>query len=55
MNNILKTILAFIASFFSFLFGSFDLLLKTLVTLIKIYYITGLCKSFIQKKLIEHL
>ena len=40
----------FLTSLFSFLFGNFDFLLKALIALMVIDYITGLCKSFIQKK-----
>lgn len=50
MNNIFKTIIAFLTSIFTFLFGNFDFLLKALIALMIIDYITGLCKSFIQKK-----
>lgn len=50
MNNNFKIILAFLMTTFTFLFGNFDFLLKALTALMIIDYITGLCKSFIQKK-----
>ena len=51
MSNTIKVILASLASLFSFLFGNFDFLLKALLALMVIDYITGLCKAFIQKKI----
>lgn len=50
MSNTIKVILASFTSLFSFLFGNFDFLLKALLVLMIIDYITGLCKAFIQKK-----
>ena len=52
MPNAIKMILASITSLFSFLFGNFDFLLKALLVLMVIDYITGLCKAFITKELI---
>ncbi len=50
MKNILKTIITLIASILSFLYGSFDFLLKTLLSLMLIDYITGVSSAFITKK-----
>ena len=51
MPNAIKMILASITSLFSFLFGNFDFLLKALLVLMVIDYITGLCKAFINKRI----
>ena len=51
MPNAIKIILASITSLFSFLFGNFDFLLKALLVLMVIDYITGLCKAFINKRI----
>lgn len=37
-------------SFFVFLFGDFDFLIKAIIVLMCLDYITGVCKAFIKKK-----
>lgn len=50
MKNIIFKIGSFISSFLIFIFGEFDILLKAMIVLMMIDYITGVCKSFINKK-----
>lgn len=51
MNNVFNKITSFLTALFLYLFGDFDFLLKSILTLMVIDYITGICKSFIQKKI----
>lgn len=51
MKNILSKIISFLGTLFLFLFGKFDYLLKSMLVLMVIDYITGVFKSFFNKKL----
>ena len=46
-----KKFFSLIGSFLLFLFGDFDLLLKTILALMFLDYVTGICKSFIKHKI----
>lgn len=50
MKPIIEKFSSFILTIFLFLFGDFDFLLKALLTLMCLDYITGICKSFILNK-----
>lgn len=50
MKVYLEKVSSGICASFLYLFGNFDLLLKTIITLFFLDYITGVCKAFIQKK-----
>ncbi len=50
MKQIFDKIISFLLSFLIFLFGSFDFMLKTLLSLMFIDYITGVSRAFITKK-----
>lgn len=50
MNKIMEKIFSVLGTFFLFLFGDFDFLLKAILTLMLLDYITGVCKSFVKKK-----
>ena len=50
MNKIFNSVVSFISTLLAFLFGDFDFLLKTIITLMFIDYITGICKSIVEKK-----
>ncbi len=50
MNKIFNSVVSLISTLLAFLFGDFDFLLKTIITLMFIDYITGICKSVVQKK-----
>lgn len=50
MKIYLQKISSGICASFLYLFGNFDLLLKSIITLFFLDYITGVCKAFIQKK-----
>ncbi len=50
MKQIFDNIISFLLSFLIFLFGSFDFMLKTLLSLMFIDYITGVSRAFITKK-----
>lgn len=50
MKSIIIKLSSAIGTFFVFLFGDFDFLLKTILALMLLDYITGVCKSFIQNK-----
>lgn len=50
MKKTIEIIISFFSSCFIFLFGSFDFVLKSLITLMIIDYITGVAKAFITKK-----
>lgn len=51
MKVYLEKVSSGICASFLYLFGNFDLLLKTIITLFFLDYITGVCKAFIQKKI----
>ena len=46
----MEKIFSVLGTFFLFLFGDFDFLLKAILTLMLLDYITGVCKSFVKKK-----
>ena len=50
MNQIFNKIIYFLMSLLVFLFGSFDFMLKALLTLMFIDYITGVSRAFVTKK-----
>ncbi len=50
MKKIMEKIFSVLGTFFLFLFGDFDFLLKAILTLMLLDYITGVCKSFVKKK-----
>lgn len=50
MKNVLKEIGSALGSLFMFLFGSFDFLLKAIIVLMLLDYITGVCSSFVENK-----
>ncbi len=50
MKQVLDKIISFLLYFLLFLFGSFDFMLKTLLSLMFIDYITGVSRAFITKK-----
>lgn len=50
MKKTVEMIISFLSSCFIFLFGSFDFVLKSLITLMILDYITGVGKAFITKK-----
>lgn len=50
MNDIGNKIISFFASLFLFLFGNFDFILKALLALMLIDYITGVSRAFVTKK-----
>lgn len=50
MKKIMGKIFSVLGTFFLFLFGDFDFLLKAILTLMLLDYITGVCKSFVKKK-----
>lgn len=50
MPNFFDKIISFFSTVFIFLFGDFDFLLKSMLTLIILDYITGIFKSFIKNK-----
>ena len=50
MKKIMEKIFSVLGTFFLFLFGDFDFLLKAIFTLMLLDYITGVCKSFVKKK-----
>lgn len=50
MNDIGNKIISFFASLFLFLFGNFDFILKALLALMLVDYITGVSRAFVTKK-----
>ena len=50
MKKIMEKIFSVLGTFFLFLFGDFDFLLKAILALMLLDYITGVCKSFVKKK-----
>lgn len=50
MKHFFEKIISFLLSFFIFLFGNFDFMLKTLLSLMFIDYITGVSRAFVTKK-----
>ncbi len=50
MNKIIEKVCGLFCGFFLFLFKDFDFLLKAILMLMFLDYITGVCKSFVQKK-----
>lgn len=50
MKNIVGKVGSILGTLFMFLFGSFDFLLKAILTLMVLDYITGVCKSFVKKE-----
>lgn len=50
MKKIVEKIFSILGTFFLFLFGDYDFLLKAILTLMLLDYITGICKSFVKKK-----
>ena len=50
MKKIMEKLFSVLGTFFLFLFGDFDFLLKAILTLMLLDYITGVCKSFVKKK-----
>lgn len=50
VKNIFNKFISFLVSFLTFLFGSFDFMLKVLLSLMFIDYITGVSRAFITKK-----
>lgn len=51
MKNIIGKISSILGTLFMFLFGDFDFLLKTILTLMVLDYITGVCRSFVKKEI----
>lgn len=51
MNNIFNSVVAVIATFFTYLFGGWDVALSILITFMILDYITGVIWAYIQKKL----
>ena len=49
MKNIVGKVGSILGTLFMFLFGSFDFLLKAILTLMVLDYITGVCKSFVKR------
>ncbi len=50
MNQIIYKVISFIGSFLIFLFGNFDFILKALLSLMILDYITGVGRAFVTKK-----
>lgn len=50
MKNAINKIFSVLVSLFLFLFGNFDILLKTILLLMFLDYITGVCKAFVKNK-----
>lgn len=50
MKHFFEKIISFLLSFLIFLFGNFDFMLKTLLSLMFIDYITGVSRAFVTKK-----
>ncbi|MCI9434927.1 MAG: phage holin family protein [Bacilli bacterium] len=50
MKQLIHKLISSIASLFLFLFGNFDFILKALLALMLIDYITGVSRAFITKK-----
>ncbi len=50
MKSCINKLISLFSSFLLFLFRDFDFLLKSLLTLMFLDYITGVCKSFVQSK-----
>lgn len=51
MNNIFNSVVAIIATFFTYLFGGWDVALSILITFMILDYITGVIWAYIQKNL----
>ena len=51
MNNIFNSVVAVIATFFTYLFGGWDAALSILITFMILDYITGVIWAYIQKNL----
>lgn len=51
MNNIFNSVVAVIATFFTYLFGGWDVALSILITFMILDYITGVIWAYIQKNL----
>lgn len=51
MKNAFNKFISFFISFFTFLFGSFDFMLKVLLSLMFLDYVTGVSRAFITKKI----
>ena len=50
MSKIIEKVCGLFCGLFLFLFKDFDFLLKAILMLMFLDYITGVCKSFVQKK-----
>jgi toxin secretion/phage lysis holin len=50
MNKIIAKIFTFFSSLLLFLFGNFDFLMKSMLILMILDYITGVLKAFVNKK-----
>lgn len=50
MKSLIEKFSSFIITVFLFLFGDFDFLLKSILVLMCMDYITGICKSFVLNK-----
>lgn len=50
MNDIAKTILAAVCTFFTFLFGEWDGMMKALIIFIVLDYVSGLLVAIVKKK-----
>lgn len=51
MENLIQKIFGFFSAVLLFLFGDFDFLLKSIIVLMFLDYVTGICKSFYQKRI----
>lgn len=51
MNIAIKSIFSGIITTFIFIFGGWDIALQSLIAIIVIDYITGICKSYVNQKL----
>lgn len=54
MKLIVSVALSIISSFIFFLFGEIDLVIKSLLTVMTLDYITGVTKGFIKKEISSH-
>lgn len=50
MKNTIIKVWSFVCAIFAFLLGDFDFLLKAIIALMFLDYVTGICKAFTQKK-----